>query len=156
MQAIDKWDYRFLRLAREVASWSKDPSTQVGAVLVSPDKRKIFHGYNGFPSRMEDKPEWYEDRNEKYSRIIHAEKNAILNSEGCSLKGFTQYTWPFCSCDRCCVESAQAGIVRFVSPIMSSEIAVRWAAICAKTKQYCDEMNLVFDELDFPTTKESP
>ena len=44
-----KWDVRFLRLAHEVAKWSKDPSTKVGCILVK-DKKVISMGYNGFPA----------------------------------------------------------------------------------------------------------
>jgi deoxycytidylate deaminase len=149
---LDKWDERFLKLAREISTWSKDPSTKVGAVLVSPNKKRIFLGYNGFPEKMEDKPEWYEERAEKYSRIIHAEMNAQLNAEGTSLVGYTQYTWPFCSCDRCFVKMVQAGIARAVSPAMTPEIAARWEETCKRTRQYADEMKIVFDEVDFPTT----
>ena len=51
----EKWDRRFLRLAREVASWSKDPSTKVGAVLVDPlDNTIVSLGYNGFPRRVKN------------------------------------------------------------------------------------------------------
>ena len=45
----DKWDRRFLKIAREGATWSKDPSTQVGAVIVDPDQRVVSLGYNGPP-----------------------------------------------------------------------------------------------------------
>jgi dCMP deaminase len=147
----DKWDGRFLRLAREVSAWSKDPSTKVGAVLVSPDRSRIAVGYNGFARKMEDKPEWYADREEKYSRIIHAEKNAKANA-GCSVIGWTQYTWPFASCDRCLNEMAQEGITRFVSPMMTAEIASRWEPIIARSRQAAADMNLPFLEVDFPTT----
>lgn len=44
-----EWDRRFLKIAREVATWSKDPSTQVGAVIVDPDQRVVSLGYNGPP-----------------------------------------------------------------------------------------------------------
>ena len=149
----NKWDIRFLRLAREVASWSKDPSTKLGCVLVSSDKKDVRLGYNGFPSMMEDRPEWLNDRTEKYSRIIHAEKNAKSNAK-CSIVGWTQYTWPFASCDRCLVEMAQDGIVRFVSPKMTPELEVRWGDSVKKSRQYAKEMNLSFIEIDFPTTFE--
>ena len=56
------WDKRFLNLATEVASWSKDPSTQAGAVIVGPDKRIISVGFNGFPMGMPDTSALYEDR----------------------------------------------------------------------------------------------
>jgi len=148
---VNKWDYRFLRLAREVATYSKDPSTQLGCVLVSPDREKVVIGYNGFPKMMEDKPEWLNNREEKYSRIIHAEVNA-KNNAACSLKGWTNYTWPLCSCERCMVQMAGAGIVRFVAPILPDSAKVRWGDPVSKSRQYAIDMNIQFDELDFPTT----
>jgi len=52
----EKWDRRFLELAKLASTWSKDPSTQVGAVVVNWDKQQEFIGYNGFPSGVEDTP----------------------------------------------------------------------------------------------------
>ena len=48
-----KWDKRFLRIAQEVSSWSKDPSKQIGAVATL-DNRIVATGYNGFPSSIDD------------------------------------------------------------------------------------------------------
>ena len=53
MTELNKWDERFVRIAFEVATWSKDPGTKVGAVLVA-DRRIIASGYNGFPQGIED------------------------------------------------------------------------------------------------------
>lgn len=157
---IDKWDYRFLRMAREVASWSKDPSTQVGACLVSPDKRKVAHGYNGFARDMEDRPEWYSNREEKYSRIIHGEINAKDNAAEMgvtSLEGWTLYTWPFLSCDRCFVQIQNRGVARFVAPIIPAELIPRWGPVAEKVRTYVKELqsrwiDVRLDEIPFPTT----
>jgi len=84
-----KWRKRFLTLADHVATWSQDPSTQVGAVVVDQRKRVVGVGFNGFPDRIADRREWLEDRETKLTLTIHAEVNAILNAtasvEGCSL-----------------------------------------------------------------------
>jgi len=72
---MSKWDSRFMDLARLVASWSKDPSTQVGAVIVDQDKRIVSTGFNGFPRCVNDSPV---DREVKLLRTIHAEENALL------------------------------------------------------------------------------
>lgn len=61
----DKWDRRFLELATLVASWSKDPSTKTGAVIIGPDRSVISTGFNGFPREMPDDPKLYEDREKK-------------------------------------------------------------------------------------------
>ena len=110
-----KWHHRFMDMAKMVASWSKDPSTKTGAVIVSPDKRKTQVGYNGFPQGIEDSPELLGNREEKYKRIIHCEMNAIL-SASFDLQDCTLYTWPFASCERCAVHVIQSGISTVVSP----------------------------------------
>ena len=96
------WDKRFLALAQYVSTWSKDPSTKTGAVIVS-GRRVVSLGYNGFPQGMPDLPVLYDDREEKYSRVVHCEINALLFAER-TVRGCTLYTWPFLSCDRCFVQ----------------------------------------------------
>ena len=61
----NKWDKRFLEMAKLVASWSKDPSTQVGAVAVR-NRTVIAQGYNGFPRGMDDDEWLYENKTMKY------------------------------------------------------------------------------------------
>ena len=75
---IDKWHLRFLRLAREVSSWSKDPSTQVGCVIVDQSKRVISLGFNGLPAGLHDTAGRLLDRELKLALTIHAEENALL------------------------------------------------------------------------------
>jgi dCMP deaminase len=130
----DTWDLRFLSLAQLVASWSKDPSTQTGAVLVH-EKRVLSMGFNGFPQGMSDKPEWLNDRTEKYSRIVHCEVNALIFA-GRVPFGTTLYTFPFLSCDRCVVQMLQAGVRRFVAPTATDDQLTRWGAAFERTRQY--------------------
>src|SRR4051812_43949974 len=99
----EKWDRRFLQMARLVASWSKDPSTKCGAVIVRPDKTVASVGFNGFPKGTNDDDELYADRETKYSRVVHAEQNALIFARE-PLDGYTMYTWPQGfgpTCDRC-------------------------------------------------------
>lgn len=110
----DKWDLRFLELAHVIAKWSKDPSTQVGAVIVNDDRQIVSQGYNGLPSRVPDDPEILDNRFEKYKYIIHAETNAILTANS-SVKDCTLYTFPFLPCTNCASMVIQAGIKRVVS-----------------------------------------
>ena len=122
----EKWDRRFLRLATEIASWSKDPSTQVGCVIVGGDKVIRSTGFNGFPRGGDDRSEILENRNLKYRLICHAEENAIMHAArtGVSLKGNTAYvTWP--PCTRCTRSLIQAGISEVVYPT-GIEIPERW------------------------------
>lgn len=128
-------------MAKLVSTWSKDPSTQTGAVIVRPNGTVASVGFNGFPKGMNDDPALYANREEKYSRVVHCEVNALIFSEG-SVVGSTLYTWPFLSCDRCMVQMLQAGIKRFVAPVASLDGLSRWGAAFAKVKQYAAEVGV--------------
>ncbi len=65
------WNKRFLDLAEHVASWSKDPSTKVGAVVVDEKKRVVSLGYNGFPRGVLDIDSRYNDRDTKHLFVAH-------------------------------------------------------------------------------------
>lgn len=121
-----KWDLRFLEMAKMVSTWSKDPSTQTGAVIVDDQNRVVSIGYNGFPKGMEDTPERYADREFKYATIVHCERNAIIFAKR-DLEGCTLYTYPFQSCSVCAAMVVQSGISRHVAPICPEEKLSRWA-----------------------------
>lgn len=133
-----KWHLRFLELAKLVASWSKDPSTQVGAVIVNPSLHIVSIGFNGLPQTMIDRPEYLNDRDEKYSRIIHGEMNALLFANQ-PVAGCTLYTYPCLSCDRCAVHMIQAGIRTFVAPRPTDDMLARWADSLERTRKYVRE-----------------
>ena len=121
------WDGRFLGLAAHIAGWSKDPSTQVGCVIVGPDREVRSTGFNGLPRGIADTRERLEDRELKYLLICHAEENAIMHAAriGISLKGCTVYvTWP--PCTRCARSLIQAGVSEVVYPT-SAKVPERWA-----------------------------
>lgn len=123
-----KWDKRFIEMAEVVASWSKDPSTQCGAVIVRPDRTVASVGFNGFPKGCSDADEKYADRDLKLARVVHAELNAILFARE-PLKGYTMYTYPAGwgpSCDRCAAHIIQSGITRVVHKRDQSDFASRW------------------------------
>lgn len=112
-----KWDARFFAMAELAASWSKDPKKQVGAVLVSPDCRKVSYGYNGFPAGMDDEVFGMMDREAKNRYALHAEENAISNA-ATDLRGWTLYvTTP--PCLRCALAIHRAGIKRLVTSPLS-------------------------------------
>lgn len=106
---MNKWDERFLRIAREVATWSKDPSTQVSAVIVL-DKRILSTGYNGIPRGVRDDIEERLHPPVKYKWMQHAELNALCNINA---KGTTLYS-NLHPCDSCARSIIQAGVVRVV------------------------------------------
>lgn len=103
------WHARFLDLARHISFWSKDPSTQVGAVVVDRNKRVIGIGYNGFPRGVEDTKDRLDNRELKYKMVVHAETNAILNAVK-SVEGATIYVTPLPTCSECAKLIIQSGI----------------------------------------------
>lgn len=124
---LDKWDHRFIRIANEVQSWSKDPSTKCGCVLVK-DRRILSTGYNGLPANLSDSLTRYQNREYKLATIIHAEKNAIFNAakNGSTTEGSTAYvTWPPCS--QCASALIQAGVEKVVCPDPATS-PERWMA----------------------------
>ena len=124
---MSKWDERFLELAKQIASWSKDPSTQVGCVVVGPDREIRSTGFNGLPRGIEDSEDRLNNREIKYPMICHAEENAIMHAAriGISLKDCTAYvTWP--PCTRCARSLIQAGVSEIIYP-KGIDIPDRWA-----------------------------
>lgn len=140
------WDVFFLGLASYYATRSKDPSTKVGAVLVRPDRTPAGMGYNGFPRGMPDDPELYANRDEKYSRVVHAEMNAIANSRDPGMQGYSLYS-TLMPCDRCLVQAANWGIKRFVFPMPTDDQLKRWMSAFDKTRKYASEMGLELLEI---------
>ncbi len=110
----EKWDRRFLELAKLVASWSKDPSTQVGAVIADDKNRIVSIGFNGFARGVQDLTERLEDRDVKYKIVLHAEENALHFAHR-DVSGCTVYTWPLMPCAACMSRIIQRGITRVVS-----------------------------------------
>lgn len=101
-------------MAKVVASWSKDPSTQCGAVIVNADNEIVSVGFNGFPKGVADTESRLNNRELKYAITLHAERNAILFAKQ-SLKDCTLYTFPMQCCSECAAMAIQAGIKRHVS-----------------------------------------
>jgi dCMP deaminase len=120
-----EWDARFMRLALEVASWSKDPSTKVGCVLVK-DKKVVSTGYNGFPKNLSDNLERLVNREEKYEITVHAEVNAVTTAalHGVSTEGCSAYV-TFNPCSRCAAVLINAGI-NTVYSYAGAKIPERW------------------------------
>jgi dCMP deaminase len=117
MKNTEKWDKRFLEIAHQVATWSKDPSTKVGAIIVGDKLQIVSQGYNGFPRNIEDKEERLNIRELKYKFTIHAEANAIYNAlyNGSSVQDCTLYCVSLFPCSECAKAIIQSGIKRVVS-----------------------------------------
>lgn len=102
------WDTTFMAMAYLIAKRSKDPRSQVGSVIVNPDNIVVGLGYNGFPRGVDDDA-WSWDNPEKHFAVVHAEANAILNSNQHPLKDCTIYT-TMCVCSSCAKMIIQSGI----------------------------------------------
>ena len=107
------WDDYFMGVSLLAADRSKDPSTQVGACIVSEDNRILSTGYNGFPQGCSDDDfPWNRDESlgeTKYNFVVHAELNAILNAGGKSLVGSRIFVSLF-PCHECAKAIIQAGV----------------------------------------------
>ncbi len=111
------WDEYFMAVAKLAGMRSKDPSSQVGCCIVSPDNKILSMGYNGFPRGCsDDEFPWEregEDEDTKYPYVVHSELNAILNYRGGSLEGAKLYVSLF-PCNECAKAIIQAGIKTIV------------------------------------------
>lgn len=123
---LTKWDTRFIRIAEEVKTWSKDPDKKVGCVLVR-DNRDISKGYNGLPKGISDDLSRLKDPYFKGKVIIHAEENAILNAAryGVNTEGSTAYV-TFHPCASCASKLIQAGIVKIICPSPETTRSNKW------------------------------
>jgi len=150
MTPNNKWDIRFMRIAKEISQWSKDPSSKIGAVIVNDDHRILATGYNGFPRGIQDDEDRLNNREIKYSLIVHAEMNALMNAlySGVSVKGTTLYVYGLPVCDNCTKSVIQAGISRVVITY-PDVVAEKWQTIWnEKSKPMYEEVKVSFTFLD--------
>lgn len=113
-----KWKTRYLQLAKQVATWSKDPSRKIGCVAIGSKGQVLSQGFNGFARGVHDHTERLNDRQEKYKFIIHAEMNAIFNAtlNGVSLCDSDMYVYGLPVCNECAKGIIQVGVKRvFIS-----------------------------------------
>lgn len=108
----NKWNERYMSLAKEVSLWSKDPNTKVGAVAVGEKGQILSQGFNGFPRGILDTSERLNDRETKYQYVVHAEMNVIYNAtySGVSLDGAKLYVYGLPVCSECAKGIIQVGI----------------------------------------------
>ena len=105
----NKWIKRFAALTHTTKLWSKDQSTQVGAVIVDETKRVLSMGYNGIPQGVNDDFDERHERPAKYFFFEHAERNAIFTAgrNGVSLQDSTIFCsmFPCADCARAIIQS---------------------------------------------------
>jgi dCMP deaminase len=111
------WLRRGLDVARLVATWSKDPSTKCGAVLMDDDHRILGTGFNGFPRGVGDHPERYADKAIKYPMVVHAEANVLIATLGTAGVAWSvTLIVTTAPCARCAGLAIQAGVSAVAYP----------------------------------------
>lgn len=138
-------EIEFMQVAKQVSKNSKDPSRKIGAVAVSNDgsRRILSSGWNGFPRKIQDKPERLNNRELKYKYIIHAEMNCIYNAcyNGTSLYNSIFFVYGLPVCSNCAIALTQVGISSVICQIIDLDND--------NTKPWIDSWNLsksIFDE----------
>jgi dCMP deaminase len=145
----NKWIKRHISLAKHVSTWSKDPSTQVGAVIARPDNTIASIGYNGFPRGVSDTEDRLNNRSVKYELVVHAEANAIVNARE-PLHGHSIFVHPFCTCSRCAAIIIQSGIRSVYFPsfnTISDEVLSRHKASWGLALDMYQEAGVTFKEI---------
>ena len=151
----ERWDARFLRMALDISTWSKDRSTQVGCVIVGKAGEVLSTGYNGLPRGVDDDVEARHERPEKYHWFEHGERNAIFNAarNGTALAGATLYVTSAPSKFTCCTDCAraiiQSGIVRVVQEPLQfdSEAQKRWSESTERVLTMFKESGVEYDNI---------
>lgn len=136
---IDKWHLRFLRLAREVSSWSKGLSTQVGCVIVDQSRRVVSLGFNGLPAGLHDTAGRLLNRDLKLALTIHAEENALLFA-GRPVHGCTAFVTRH-PCAHCAAKLIQSGIGAVIH-LSNPDFDRRWADNLAISGQVLAEAGI--------------
>jgi len=145
MRIVESWDDYFMAMARQAATRSKDPSTQVGCVIVK-DRDLLMTGYNGFPAGIEETEAMWE-RPTKYNIVIHAEQNAIARAarKGIAIDGSTMYLTAFpCNKVGCARLIIAAGIKR----VVAQKVLAGWDDDCCFTVDLFDKAKIEWSVLD--------
>jgi len=137
-----KWHKRYLDLAEHISTWSKDPSTKCGAVIVGKAQQILSVGYNGFPRGIDDHELRLNDRKFKYELMVHAEMNAIFNAakSGICLEGTEIYVHGLPMCSECAKSIIQAGIVGVIMRnYQNTDKGERWKSSCQNARSMLNE-----------------
>lgn len=130
-----KWLGRLLKMAKDVATWSKDSSTKVGAVITTRQGRPISWGFNGMPMGIDDDIPERNERPEKYKWFAHAEQNAMDLANG-NLEGTVLFA-TFAPCPTCARSIIQNKISAVVvdSDFTAEKMPERWRAEMMTAKE---------------------
>jgi dCMP deaminase len=139
----DRWDRRFMDLARHVGTWSKDRSKKVGCVIVGPSNEIRAVGYNGFLRGSDDADDAKHQRPEKYIWTEHAERNAIYHAAmvGIPIGGCRMYL-PWYPCVDCARAIVQSGLIELIA--LEPNLAdPRWGDDFSRSIEMFKEANVV-------------
>jgi dCMP deaminase len=139
------WGDKYIHLAKEISTWSKDPSTKVGAVVVGRDGQILSQGYNGFPRGINDTSERLNNRERKYELVVHAEMNAIYNASlnGVSLKGSTLYVYGLPICNECAKGIIQVGIKKVIA-LRPEKYNIAWEESANNARNLFSEADVMY------------
>jgi dCMP deaminase len=123
----EKWAGRVLGMAKKVASWSKDNSTKVGAVITTPDGSPVSWGFNGPPMGIDDDVPERQERPLKYKWVCHAERNAMDLASRADLTGCVMFV-TFSPCSECAKSIIQRKIAKVVvdEEFTAEKMPERW------------------------------
>lgn len=140
---LTEWGNRYLGLAKEISTWSKDPSRKIGAVAVGEKGQILAQGYNGFPRGILDSADRYNDRATKYKFVVHAEMNVIYNAtfNGVSLDGARLFVYGLPVCSECAKGIIQVGI-KAVTIFTEQEVPPIWNESWIATQEMFKEANV--------------
>ena len=139
------WGDKYINLAKEISTWSKDPSTKVGAIVVGCDGQILSQGYNGFPRGINDSDERLNNRERKYELVVHAEMNAIYNASltGVSLKDSTLYVYGLPICNECAKGIIQVGIKKVIA-LRPEKYNIAWEESANNARNLFSEADVMY------------
>lgn len=142
---MNKWTRRYMDMAKEISTWSKDPSKKVGAVAVGAKGQILSQGYNGFPRGVKDTDDRYNVREVKYKYVVHAEMNCIYNAchTGASLDGAVLYVYGLPACSECAKGIIQVGISKVIMEY-PKDLPKQWEESLVLTKEMLREAGVMF------------
>jgi len=133
---LTPWEQKFINLAKFKASWSKDPNTKIGAIIVHDESRQdVSSGYNGLARGVEEHhlERHSRESGEKYFWYAHAEANAVFNAarHGIRTLGATIYLSCGSPCCACSIAIIQAGIKKIICQA-SETGSEKWVEDCRR------------------------
>lgn len=141
---------KYINLAEFFSTWSKDPSTKVGQVIIGDNGQVLQQGYNGLPRCIEDTEERLNNRELKYQYVVHAEKNALYNAllNGVQVKDSTMYVHGLEVCHECQKGIIQSGIKKVVMYVPNDSTRKNdWNESTSLAKEMFDEAGVEYEVL---------